>query len=182
MQDPFFFGYGSLVNRRTHVYERAHPAEAHGWRRLWRHTAGRDIAILTAVPAAPTDSIQGLIAAVPGGDWAALDQREEAYDRLPATGAIRHDSDAGHIAIYSIPETKHPPAPAPCAILLSYLDVVVQGYLDVFGQEGVARFFETTDGWDAPVLDDRDAPMYPRAQKLDAEEMRLVDRWLAKVG
>ncbi|MBR9763123.1 MAG: gamma-glutamylcyclotransferase [Rhodobacteraceae bacterium] len=182
MQDPFFFGYGSLVNRRTHVYDRAHPAAAQGWRRLWRHVEGREIAILTAVPAAPSDSIEGLIAAVPGGDWAALDLREEAYDRLPATEAIRHSSEASGIAIYSIPETKHPLASEPCAILLSYLDVVVQGYLDEFGEAGVARFFETTDGWDAPVLDDRAAPLYPRAQDLSRSERALVDRWLATLG
>ncbi|MBT9384683.1 gamma-glutamylcyclotransferase [Pseudooceanicola sp. CBS1P-1] len=181
-QDPYFFGYGSLVNRRTHDYARARPARAQGWRRLWRHIAGRDTAILTAIPA-PGTQIEGLIAAVPGADWAALDLREAFYDRLPATDAVRHDLAPGpQVAIYSIPATKHPAAPAPAAILLSYLDVVVQGYRDEFGEAGVARFFDTTDGWDAPILNDRAAPLYPRAQSLTAAETALVDHHLTRLG
>ncbi|WP_010137298.1 hypothetical protein [Oceanicola sp. S124] len=58
----------------------------------------------------------------------------------------------------------------------------MQGYLDEFGEAGVARFFETTDGWGAPIRDDRAAPLYPRAQKLSPAERALVDRWLAKLG
>ncbi len=50
MRDPHFFGYGSLVNRRTHVYDSAHRATLEGWRRVWRPTALRPAAFLTAVP------------------------------------------------------------------------------------------------------------------------------------
>ena len=180
-QDPHFFGYGSLVNRQTHVYGGARPATARGWRRLWRHSGDHEVAILTAVPS-PGSEIEGLIAAVPGGDWAALDTREAAYDRLIATPHIAHDGAPIEIAIYSIPATKHPPAPAPRAILLSYLDVVVQGYRAEFGDAGVTRFFDTTDGWDTtPILDDRATPRYPRAQRLTAEETELVDHHLARL-
>jgi len=65
--------------------------------------------------------------------------------------------------------------------LLSYLDVVVQGFVHEFGTAGAKAFFETTDGWDTPVLDDRAAPIYPRAQTLSAEEQALTDRLLAQV-
>ncbi|MEM7491215.1 MAG: gamma-glutamylcyclotransferase, partial [Pseudomonadota bacterium] len=47
---PRFFGYGSLVNRRTHAYPDAAPFTIRGWRRAWRHTALRPVAFLTAVP------------------------------------------------------------------------------------------------------------------------------------
>lgn len=47
-----------------------------------------------------------------------------------------------------------------------------------FGEAGVARFFATTDGWDAPILDDRAKPQYPRAQQLSSAETALVDRML----
>ncbi|MEO1425117.1 MAG: gamma-glutamylcyclotransferase family protein, partial [Pseudomonadota bacterium] len=67
MQDPYFFGYGSLVNRATHAHDDAHPATLRGWRRMWRHTALRPVAFLTVVPA-PGSRIDGLIAAVPGAD------------------------------------------------------------------------------------------------------------------
>ncbi len=38
--DPYFFGYGSLVNRLTHDH-RAEPAARRGWRRAWRRTSLR---------------------------------------------------------------------------------------------------------------------------------------------
>ncbi|MWB79234.1 gamma-glutamylcyclotransferase [Pseudooceanicola sp. 216_PA32_1] len=178
---PCFFGYGSLVNRATHSYPDAVPATARGWRRLWRHTAGRRTAILTAVPC-PGCDIQGLVASVPGADWAALDRREAAYDRVDATADVVHGRGKAEVAIYTIPADKHPAADAPGLILLSYLDVVVQGYMAEFGTEGVLNFFATTDGWDAPVLNDRGNPVYPRHQILTAEERGLTDAALAERG
>nr|WP_163849854.1 gamma-glutamylcyclotransferase family protein [Pseudooceanicola aestuarii] len=181
MTDPHFFGYGSLVNRATHSYAQAHPARAQGWRRTWRHTAGRDVAILTAVPA-PGVQIDGLIAAVPGGDWAVLDEREVDYDRLLAGDSVLHETGLSPaVSIYSIPETKHPAAPAPRPVLLSYLDVVVQGYLREFGEDGARRFFDTTDGWGG-IRDDRAAPLYPRAQRLSTAETAFVDGELHRMG
>lgn len=183
MTKDFFFGYGSLVNRATHGYPEAHPATVTGWRRVWRHTALRPAAYLSAEPADGV-VIDGLVAAVPGADWAALDAREAAYERLllpPAS--IRHPVGREiDVRIYSVPassaaapEVRHP-------VVLSYIDVVVQGFLQEFGEAGVARFFATTAGWECPVLDDRAAPRYPRAQRLSRPEMALVDDHLARVG
>ena len=180
--DPFFFGYGSLVNTATHVYDRHHRARLDGWRRVWRHTPFREMAFLTAEPFEGS-YIDGLIAAVPGADWAALDLRETGYDRVPLSDGISHEAEnAGDIAVYHIPEDKHGPADQDRPILLSYLDVVVQGYLQVFGTEGGQHFFDTTVGWHGPVLDDRAAPLYPRAQVLSREETGFVDRALADIG
>lgn len=164
---PRFFGYGSLVNRATHDYIDIRRTRVKGWARAWRHTGLRDVAFLTAVPD-PTGEIEGLSAAVPNADWAALDAREFAYDRI----ALKAMDDT---MIYAIPDGKHAPASAAHPILLSYLDVVVQGYLNEFGEAGAALFFATTHGWDAPVLDDRCAPLYPRHQLLTREEARFVD-------
>jgi hypothetical protein len=66
-------------------------------------------------------------------------------------------------------------------ILLSYLDVVVQGFFREYGAEGVQRFFDTTDGWEVPVLNDRGNPRYPRHRTLTAEETALVDDHLARL-
>ncbi|MGB3408427.1 MAG: gamma-glutamylcyclotransferase family protein, partial [Jannaschia sp.] len=77
-----FFGYGSLVNLATHSYPGARRVTVEGWARVWRHTASRDVAFLTAVPD-PRARIDGIAAGVPGGDWLALDAREEAYVREP---------------------------------------------------------------------------------------------------
>lgn len=181
MNDPFFFGYGSLVNRNTHDYEQAHPAQITGWRRAWRRSPSRDLCYLTAVPD-PANTIDGLIAAVPHGNWAALDIRERAYLRHDATHQINHEVNHDpEIAIYAIATDAHHPPTAQNPILLSYLDVVVQGYLAEFGEAGVVRFFETTDGWGGPILDDRADPIYPRAQNLSNGEIALVDQHLANV-
>lgn len=182
MINAFFFGYGSLVNRKTHAYGEAHPARATGWRRVWRHTALRPVAFLTAIPD-PGTVIEGLIAGVPNGDWRALDAREHAYDRVELSDLDDHPLPfTPRAAIYAIPEGKHGAPSMAHPILLSYLDVVVQGYHQEFGAEGVDRFFATTDGWDAPILDDRKAPQYPRHQTLTAAETRMVDRLLDDVG
>ena len=181
MTRPFFFGYGSLVNRATHDYSDAHPARIPGWRRAWRHVEGRKVAFLTAEPA-PGSFIDGLIAHVPGGDWAALDMREHAYARVLATD-VEHDiAGATEIHIYHAPDDMHAPATEMRPVLLSYVDVVVQGYLREFGENGVTRFFETTGGWDAPMRNDRADPMYSRHQRLTAEETALVDDWLERLG
>lgn len=169
-----FFGYGSLVNRATHTYLNPRPATVTGWRRMWRHTSLRPVAYLTVMPC-PGGRLDGMLADVPGRDWAALDLREAAYIRSPA--------ETGRSAqIYHIPEGHHAAPTQTHPILLSYVDTVVQGYLATFGQGGVARFFDTTDGWNAPILNDRAAPSYPRATVLTGAERAMVDRLLISVG
>lgn len=170
---PAFFGYGSLVNINTHHYHKPIQATLPGWRRVWQHTHQRELAFLSVVECADCE-IEGLVAQVPGADWAALDHRERAYRRRDVTKAL---GTKHRTAVYQVDPAQHSDEQG--LILLSYLDVVIQGYLRQFGEDGVARFFETTDGWDTPVLDDRDAPRYPRAQLLTDHETALVDDHLA---
>lgn len=178
--DPYFFGYGSLVNRATHAYPMPRPARLTGWARTWKHTALRPVAFLTAVRD-PSSTIDGLIAPVPGGDWMALDAREWAYERLLTTDVVHDLPGSVEIAVYAVPNTHQASPDIAHPILLSYLDVVVQGYLREFGRDGVGRFFSTTHGWNAPILDDRPAPLYPRAQQLSVEETALVDSYLMQM-
>ena len=176
MNDPAFFGYGSLVNTATHQFADPRPATLQGWRRIWRGTNLRKAAFLSVEPD-PDCRLQGLVARVPNADWATLDLRERAYQRHDVSHLIQHDGPRAPTAVYQVqPDhiaktTNHP-------ILLSYLDVVVQGYRNVFGDAGVAHFFQTTHGWDAPIHDDRASPLYPRHQLLTAQERALVDRHL----
>ena len=124
-----------------------------------------------------------LIAAVPGADWPALDLREAAYVRAVATHQVRHTlPHQPEIAVYTIPEGQHGSPTTAHPILLSYIDVVVQGYLREFGEGGVQRLFDTTHGWDAPILDDRAAPRYPRHQPLGNVERNLTDAHLDRLG
>jgi hypothetical protein len=181
-EHAYFFGYGSLVNRATHGFEGAERARLRGWKRIWRHTALRPVAYLTVVPEAAAE-IEGLIAPVPAQDWEGLDARERAYDRIAASHQVEHPlPHAPQIAVYTIPEGKHGKPDETCPVLLSYIDVVLQGYLREFGEPGVQRFIETTDGWDAPVMDDRAAPVYPRAQRLSPTERTLVNDLLTDHG
>lgn len=160
------FGYGSLVNLRTHTHRNPRPAEATGWRRVWRNLAGQDYATLS-VTRAPDTTIQGMIADVADADWDALDAREASY--------VRQTLPCG-TAIYEV-QNKIVLPPEPHPILRSYLDVVVQGYLDHFGEAGVQHFFASTDNW-GPVLDDRLAPIYPRHQSVTFAVTSLVDHHL----
>ncbi|MGX0977565.1 hypothetical protein ACSSVY_003298 [Roseovarius sp. MBR-51] len=180
--NSYFFGYGSLVNRASHSFASAIPARLTGWRRVWRHTDLRPVAYLTVVPD-PEAEIDGLIAPVPEADWPALDLREAAYVRATATHQVRHTlPHTPNIAVYTIPDGYHGAPTQAHPILLSYLDVVVQGYLHEFGVAGVQRFFDTTLGWDAPVLDDRAKPLYPRHQSLSTFERTQTDHHLDRLG
>ena len=182
MSSAYFFGYGSLVNRGTHGYLDAQPATLRGWRRMWRRTNLRKAAYLTVVPDEHC-VIDGLVAGVPAGDWAALDQRERAYERQAARHQVNTTlPEHVDLVVYAIADGAHHDPDEESPVLLSYIDVVVQGYLDVYGENGVENFFDTTAGWDAPVLNDRAAPVYPRHQKLQPTERRLVDDHLDRVG
>ncbi|MCX7567823.1 gamma-glutamylcyclotransferase [Sulfitobacter sp. F26169L] len=175
---PCFFGYGSLVNRATHTYAEASRARLDGWRRKWVYTQERGLAFLSVIPDATT-SIDGLIADVPNADWDALDAREYGYARIVSGPAVQHPRDpATQISHYAVPKDTWMQG-SDSYILLSYLDVVVQGYLREYGAGGVTDFFATTDGWDTPILNDRAQPRYPRDQKLSAQETTLVDQHLA---
>ena len=155
MSDPSFFGYGSLVNLATHDYAKPRPATLHGWRRVWQGTHLREAAYLSVEPAKDT-VITGIIAQVPGNDWAALDAREAAYQRHDVTALTQPQTL--QTAVYQV-RAEHVAASAEHPILLSYLDTVVQGFLRLHGEQGVSDFFATTGGWNVPILNDRDAPI-----------------------
>jgi gamma-glutamylcyclotransferase (GGCT)/AIG2-like uncharacterized protein YtfP len=174
------FGYGSLVNGATHAYSEVRPAVARGWRRAWRRTSLRPVSFLTVIPDSEAE-IDGLVAVVPAAAWPDLDVRERAYQRV-ALAEVRHEGDTASTAIYALPEGAHETPGAGNPVLLSYLDTVIQGYVAHFGEAGVARFVATTDGWHAPVLDDRAAPRYGRAAATTAAERALVDSWLLRLG
>ena len=177
----FFFGYGSLVNTATHDYRNATPATLQGWRRHWCGTAERGTGFLTAVRD-PSASIMGLTAEVSDAEWQALDDREFAYLREDVSGAVSPAPAAfSSLITYAVPEENQIAGPSR-PICLSYIDVVVQGYLQVFGRDGGDHFFATTSGWDVPIVNDRAAPAYPRHQRLTTDETAYVDAKLAALS
>ncbi|WP_247744914.1 gamma-glutamylcyclotransferase family protein [Shimia sp. R11_0] len=182
MSGSYFFGYGSLVNLHTHGYDEAHDATLHGWRRVWYHTSLRPIAFLSVERHAESH-IHGLIAQVPKNDWAVLDEREFAYDRVGISTQVAHPlSDTLDVAVYQVSSDHKTEEDIQHPILLSYIDVVAQGFLHRLGEDAVADFFTTTQGWDAPILNDRAAPIYPRHQTLTGSETAMVDHHLKTLG
>lgn len=178
----FVFGYGSLVNTRTHRYSDPVPVTLSGWKRCWVATAERELAFLSVAPD-PNAKVAGLAASVPAEDWADLDVRERAYDRHDALALVTPSvASAKSLSVYAVPQDRHLPSRNGHPILLSYVDVVVQGYLDHFGEAGVADFFDNTAGWDAPIRNDRANPVYSRHQRLDPGQTALVDHHLARLA
>ena len=176
MTHPRFFGYGSLVNCSTHTYPNTRKATLSGWRRAWVRTLGYSQVLLSVRPD-PGTEIAGLTADVPSADWTALDMREAGYQRSVVTPHVPDESTETWVyAVHDdnvLPHGEH-------MILQSYLDAVLQGFLRLWGEEGVHTFFETTDGWDVPVLNDRDAPRYPRHQVLSDDERGFFDTLYAE--
>lgn len=171
-----FFGYGSLVNLATHDFAAPIPDHLEGWRRIWQPTTLRPVAFLSVEPSRGS-LIEGVTAGVPGNDWRALDAREYAYEKhsVETVAGERvqvYQVAAGYCAARS---GGHP-------ILRSYLDTVAAGFFQQSGEQGVAQFFATTTGWDLPILDDRGAPRYPRAQQAGAQVTVLVDQLLDALG
>ena len=179
-----YFGYGSLVNAATlrtpHVA--AHRATLRGWRRRWLSRpsgvgpglARTDLAFLSVVPDGGT-AIEGLVVVDHLSSLASLDEREALYERRDAhvdCGAAGwHHPDPPRAFLYVADE---PPA-REAFILRSYLDAVMQGYLTQFGEAGLRRFVETTDGFELPLLEDRESPVYPRHVATNASERAQFD-------
>ena len=161
------FGYGSLVNRKTHDFPCVKSRLA-GWERVWVSLPNRPFAILSARPADVV--IEGLVLDVAPAGQPDLDRREAEYDcvSLP-DGSF----------VYSIPAANTAGRPTP--ILRSYLDVVFQGFDTEFGPESLTGSLKTTADWDRGVYDDRAAPIYPRAQVLTPDQSARYDALLASV-
>jgi len=185
MNDPTiaYFGYGSLVNLgslRT-PYIDAHRVTLKGWKRSWlsrpkvagSFAADEGLAFLSVV-ADENAEIDGLLITDHRSSLAALDEREVMYSRTDiALENLSFHDDSPTIENCFLYVADQPAATQQSHILRSYLDVVMQGYLQQFGEDGVKRFIESTLYFDIPIKEDRENPIYPRATELSAEEVRF---------
>lgn len=202
-----YFGYGSLVNRATLAagVVAAIPARLAGWRRTWRPRPdmgptpgvtlpdGLTPSLLTAHRAEDA-SIDGLLVIDLAVNLSVIDAREFRYHRRDITlaeltfDADRTERDTGlrfdpgaRLHIYEA-RSEHPETVGPSPILRSYLDAVMQGFLNEFGEGGVHRFVAETGAFHMPIHEDRHRPLYPRAVTLSPREMALFDAALAPCG
>lgn len=174
-----YFGYGSLINDDTRPDDsKAVNHTLKGWRREWRASGnvfnrsdGRRSLCALSVRPDPNSEIDGVLVEEPSVHLPKLDEREVGYDRFALT-------DLNEAYIYQIRDEYRNWASDDFPIAQSYIDCVLQGVLRRFGEEGLYRFAETTDGWGGPVLQDRGAPLYPRAVLLSNEERGQIDTLL----
>ncbi len=192
-QEITYFGYGSLVNLNTiPVNAKASLGELDGWIREWRAApedgVERGTCALTVTPREGV-SIRGAMLREPAWRLAELEKRERRYDKFDGIGSAFRSS-AAHEApqgldrafLFKAKASHYRWGDAQCPILQTYLDCVLAGFHSHWGEEGVRHFFETTDGWHVPVLQDRRRPLYPRAVELSPELARYFDECLKNIG
>ncbi len=188
-----YFGYGSLVNEETLPSGTTVIAgQLSGWKREWRGCSkgkagnGRMSGIGVCALGVRREEgavIRGAMVLDTKANLPALDKREWHYSRQSLeNGSFVPDSGEDVPAnsfLYQVQQQhahwgneEHP-------ILQSYVDCVMAGFHRLWGLEGLQHFVETTDGWEhVPVLNDRDAPYYPRAVVLPEELARTIDELL----
>lgn len=187
-----YFGFGSLVNRHTlrTDYVDLIPARLNGWRRHWQSrtkTLEEQVALLSIHPD-PACSIQGLIVIDKQENLPLVDEREVGYNRHVVSPdqikPSRPDFDDADMPdeLYVYVAKEDNSIPERGCLLQSYLDAVMQGFRNEFGDDGVSHFVETTAGFEREIILDRDRPRYPRSVNLSDDEMTLFDLSLRAAG
>ncbi|GGD91412.1 gamma-glutamylcyclotransferase [Aureimonas endophytica] len=182
-----YFGYGSLVNRDTlrTKFLAVRRAAVTGWRRFWLPRPEVGIALLSVRPA-PGHETQGVVVYDLADHLPAVDEREAGYDRRslgPEVLTIEAMPDVPvPVFLYEATRTTETAAETGSAILQSYLDAVLQGFLAIHGEAGLERFVAETEGFETVVIRDRAAPRYPRAVRLRPGEAERFDALLAGRG
>ena len=172
-----FFVYGSLVNAATISMPIVpEPARLDAHAREWRDHRVVGSEAVTGLTISPNPSI-----AVEGvtfeGD---ADIRRSLMEREghPVTVSVKiwlplrmYYEEA---EVFLTPPNALNWASDTAPIPLSYLLCVLQGYLSLYGFDGVLRFINSTVGWHVPFLDDRADPRYPRPIDLSDDEFGLL--------
>lgn len=193
-QSIYYFGYGSLVNRDTRpTNEDAKDAHLRGWRRAWLHRVGnvqRPGVNCTSLTIEPVESstagdqagIDGVLVRLDTAELPALDARESGYERLCVSADcfdLPGSIDTDQIMVYrSLPDNRHL-AETEYPILKSYIDCVMAGYFNRFGDAGLRQMVKSTRGWERAILNDRASPYYPRHVALEPQQHRYFDHILS---
>ncbi len=161
-----FFGFGSLVNLDTHQYSDVLPAKVYGFARAWINNDCYEHAFLSVI-SRPQSEIQGVLAKVWNEDWSQLDERELGYSRQALSAkqwSLENEAYDSKVQLDDVQLYQHAYgefASSDKPILRSYLETVLYGYYQIFGESGVHDFVESTLYW-TRILDDRESPVYPR--------------------
>jgi hypothetical protein len=182
-----YFGFGSLVNRHTlrTDYQDSVPASLKGWRRHWQARSiplDENIALLSIHPDADC-VIQGMLVVDLVRNLPLVDEREAGYSRhqlQPEDLNLPEDfNPPASLYVYVADEPLDQPDDGP--LIQSYLDAVMQGFHQVYGEEGVHHFVDTTSQFRRQLIRDREVPKYPRSVTLEPGQAALFDRVLSGV-
>ena len=166
----FILGYGSLINgesrAKTGETGDVWPVKLHGFERHWSVMSADFGMSSVAVIEAAERACNGVLVEVPHDQLSLFDEREQGYQRsqiepIKLTTYLDHELPAGTYWVYHTHNVIEPDHS--CPIALSYVDVILSGCLehgDAFAQD----FLALTKGWQAPLLNDRQQPRYPRVQ------------------
>ncbi len=184
-----YFGFGSLVNKDTlrTSYVDIITASLRGYSRHWQARStkifGNNISLLS-IHEDTECTIKGMIVFDLLTNLPLVDEREERYSRhslkreqLEVSAGVELPEEL-YVYIANEVDNNHDDG----ALLQSYLDAVMQGFNNEYGDEGVKHFVDTTKGFDRDVILDRESPLYPRSVQLTNEEINLFDDELKRVG
>lgn len=184
-----YFGFGSLVNKHTlrTSYVDIFQASLRGYRRHWQARSieifDNQISLLSIHPDEHY-TIKGMMVVDLAENLALVDEREEGYTRhklethqLEVSDAVMLPDD---LYVYIADEIDGVEENG--SLLQSYLDAVMQGFRNEYGDEGVSHFVDSTMGFERTIKLDRAAPIYPRDVSLSHEEALLYDEELRRAG
>lgn len=184
-----YFGFGSLVNKHTlrTSYVDIIPASLKGYSRHWQARSAKIFDSHISLLSIHEDAgviIKGMIVFDLLSNLPLVDAREEGYSRHSLK---REQLDVSsevdlpdNLYVYIANEVED--ASDDGSLLQSYLDAVMQGFNNEYGEAGVAHFIDTTKGFERNINLDRNAPLYPRDVKLLTNEANLFDKELKRAG
>lgn len=181
----YIFGYGSLIcadsRSRTGLTTPAHPIEVKGIARSWSLHAPDSNATVVSAHLDESAICNGVYFSVDDFNLSLFDERERGYQRVKISWkdvlplSEQPLPNEGTLWTYVGHEVAKPCKEKP--ILQSYLDVILNGCLDIhpsFAQ----RFTELTGNWEN-LLNDRHKPEYVRPLK-SAERHPNIDQIISK--
>ncbi|MEM7069722.1 MAG: gamma-glutamylcyclotransferase family protein [Pseudomonadota bacterium] len=183
-----YFGFGSLVNKHTlrTSYIDIVPATLKGWCRHWQartETLEEDVALLS-IHKDEACSIKGMLVVDLAENLPLVDEREAGYtrNRLNLSEIELPQGFDAPEDLYVYVANEAVDVKDTGALLQSYMDAVLQGFRNEYGDAGVTHFVQTTKNFDRRVLFDRESPLYPRSVDLCEAETNLFDQALGHAG
>lgn len=188
-------GYGSLLSRDSRerysqIFTQGIPVQVAGFQRAW---VTRSIAEQQTYVGAIADSNSQLNAQlIPTAINPQLKDREKDYRfvevnakalsfaHVPMTETLARTLDSHTFWLCETLDIL--PADHQFPVSQTYIDTCISGCLEHGGEAQAQAFVQHTQLWAHPRINDRKAPKYPRAAKVDESTQRKIDDILKAQG